>query len=80
MKDGFYHLFYPDNYNEYWQIKNGVKVCNFSVSKDQLTYIENSKGYYSSSEPRIESAVEISEAEYMSAKIAFINRMTIGAL
>jgi len=81
MKDGFY-FFGNEDWQEYWQIKNGEPVCNFSKSKNQITYIENPNGYKLGNyvDFRLSKSIGITEAAYLSAKIAFINKIIIGAL
>lgn len=82
MKDGFY-TYGGNHWVEYWQVKNGKVVCNFANSDDQMTFIENRNGI---TEPKISNdyylskAVRISEPEFISAKIEFINLMNTGVV
>lgn len=80
MKDGFY--FYGGNHwVEYWQVKNGKTVCNFSNTEDQQTLIENINGIQLPSDDfYLPKASEITEATFISAKVEFINSINTGVL
>lgn len=76
VEDGFYHFDGVGGFKEYWEVRNGNIITDFTITKDQISYLKHNKAITHLTGNPFLASRKISQAEYLEAKHLLIDRIT----